>query len=151
MSNNTNTLPIGSTHIGRVKWFNSQRGFGFICTVGSEVEHDLFVHHTEIKTKVDEDFWTALYEGEYVSFTVGVDQKNNCHAKDVTGVMGGPLLCEVNHGRQRSRENRRGSGPNNRRNSRSKREIRVKNTDNVSQTETSVVPSDSVPQATTEQ
>ena len=46
---------------GKVKWFNDQKGFGFIC---GESGQDIFVHHTAI---VAEGFRT-LKEGEVVEF-----------------------------------------------------------------------------------
>lgn len=33
---------------GRVKWFNDQKGFGFIKLEGEGEEKDIFVHHTAI-------------------------------------------------------------------------------------------------------
>lgn len=48
---------------GKVKWFNDQKGYGFITTDGSG---DVFVHHTAIQM---EGFRT-LKEGEDVSFEV---------------------------------------------------------------------------------
>jgi len=46
---------------GKVKWFNDQKGFGFIEQDGGK---DLFVHHTAI---MGEGFKT-LSEGQRVSF-----------------------------------------------------------------------------------
>ena len=46
---------------GKVKWFNDQKGFGFICGEGGQ---DIFVHHTAIAA---EGFRT-LKEGETVEF-----------------------------------------------------------------------------------
>ena len=46
---------------GKVKWFNDQKGFGFILGEGGQ---DIFVHHTSI---VSEGFRT-LKEGESVEF-----------------------------------------------------------------------------------
>ena len=48
---------------GKVKWFNDQKGFGFIEQDGGK---DLFVHHTSI---TGEGFKT-LSEGQRVSFEV---------------------------------------------------------------------------------
>ena len=33
--------------IGQVKWFNNQKGYGFIET--DESEHDVFVHYSEVE------------------------------------------------------------------------------------------------------
>ncbi len=46
---------------GKVKWFNDQKGFGFIFGEGGQ---DIFVHHTAILT---EGFRT-LKEGETVEY-----------------------------------------------------------------------------------
>jgi cold shock protein len=48
---------------GKVKWFNDQKGFGFIEQDGGK---DLFVHHTAI---LGEGFKT-LAEGQRVSFEI---------------------------------------------------------------------------------
>jgi cold shock protein len=61
---------------GKVKWFNSQKGYGFI-----EMENgkDIFVHHSEIQ---DEGFRT-LDEGQAVEFEIRKGQKGE-HAAHVT-------------------------------------------------------------------
>ena len=48
---------------GRVKWFNEQKGYGFISTDEGE---DAFVHYSEIKG----DGFKTLYEGQEVSFEI---------------------------------------------------------------------------------
>jgi cold shock protein len=48
---------------GKVKWFNEQKGFGFIELEGSK---DLFVHHSAIQT----EGFKSLAEGDHVSFDV---------------------------------------------------------------------------------
>ena len=50
---------------GTVKWFNDQKGFGFITPAG-EGEKDCFVHHSAIQA---EGFKT-LNEGDQVEFEV---------------------------------------------------------------------------------
>ncbi|HML24117.1 MAG TPA: cold shock domain-containing protein [Aggregatilinea sp.] len=53
---------------GTVKWFNAQKGFGFIERQGGP---DVFVHHSSI---VGEGY-RELNEGESVEFTVTQGQK----------------------------------------------------------------------------
>ena len=61
---------------GTVKWFNAEKGFGFIC---GDDGNDVFVHHTAI---VGEGYH-SLDEGQKVSFDV--TQGNNAdQASNVT-------------------------------------------------------------------
>ncbi len=53
---------------GIVKWFNAQKGFGFIEREGAP---DVFVHHSEIQG----DGYRELAEGEQVTFVVTQGQK----------------------------------------------------------------------------
>lgn len=53
---------------GTVKWFNNEKGFGFISR---ESGPDLFVHHTAILA----EGYRSLNEGERVSFEVVEGQK----------------------------------------------------------------------------
>jgi len=64
---------------GKVKWFNSSKGYGFITPEGGS--EDLFVHHSEIKT----EGYASLDEGQSVNFEVGQGKKGPC----ATNVMPG--------------------------------------------------------------
>ena len=64
---------------GKVKWFNSKKGFGFI--VPDDAGEDLFVHHSEIKTSG----YASLDEGQKVEFEVGQGKKGPCATNVVPG------------------------------------------------------------------
>ncbi len=53
---------------GTVKWFNSQKGYGFIEQDGGQ---DLFVHHTGINGSG----FKTLYEGQRVRFEIETNPK----------------------------------------------------------------------------
>ena len=61
---------------GKVKWFNAEKGFGFISVEG---ENDVFVHFSAIQT---EGFKT-LEEGQDVEFEI-VDGAREPQASNVT-------------------------------------------------------------------
>ena len=68
--------PVGPRRVtvssGTVKWFNADKGFGFITP--SDGGADLFVHHSEIRT----EGYATLNEGQKVEFTVGQGKKGPC-------------------------------------------------------------------------
>jgi len=53
---------------GTVKWFNREKGYGFITTDTGE---DIFVHHTSI----NEQGFRSLEEGQKVTFDIVKGQK----------------------------------------------------------------------------
>ncbi|ERK32097.1 MULTISPECIES: cold-shock protein [Clostridium] len=61
---------------GTVKWFNREKGFGFIT---GEDGKDVFVHFSQIKI----DGYKTLEEGQEVSFDVAEGQKGP-QAENVT-------------------------------------------------------------------
>lgn len=53
---------------GTVKWFNSEKGFGFITSADG---NDVFAHHSQINATG----FKTLYEGQNVTFDLGQGQK----------------------------------------------------------------------------
>jgi CspA family cold shock protein len=67
----------GSTvQTGTVKWFNAQKGFGFIEPAGGG--NDVFVHISA----VERAGMTGLNEGQKVSFEIVTDKRNGKSSAD---------------------------------------------------------------------
>ena len=64
--------------VGKVKWFNNEKGYGFIT---KENYDDIFVHYSAIQ---DEGFKT-LVEGQYVEFEL-VRTDKGLQAKNVVEI-----------------------------------------------------------------
>ncbi|HKC29409.1 MAG TPA: cold-shock protein [Jatrophihabitans sp.] len=54
---------------GTVKWFNAEKGYGFIAPDGGG--QDVFVHYSEIQTQG----FRTLDEGQKVEFEIGQGQR----------------------------------------------------------------------------
>ena len=77
----TNTITAMDT--GRVKFFDSKKGFGFI--IPDDGQPDVFVHQTAIHAKG----FRSLAEGEEVEFEIGEDHRTGkVVAQNVTGPNG---------------------------------------------------------------
>ena len=59
-----------------MKWFSSEKGFGFIAP--EDGSKDLFVHHSEIES--GEQF-ASVADGQAVEFEVGEGKKGPCAIK----------------------------------------------------------------------
>lgn len=60
---------------GKVKWFDADKGFGFITS--DEDGKDLFVHHSQIQS----EGFATLKDGQAVEFEIGQGQKGPCANK----------------------------------------------------------------------
>jgi CspA family cold shock protein len=69
----------GAVAVGTVKWFNSEKGYGFI---ESEQGSDVFVHYSAIQT----DGFKTLEEGDRVEFEVKPGRDGRSQAEDVRKV-----------------------------------------------------------------
>jgi CspA family cold shock protein len=67
---------------GTVKWFNAEKGYGFISQSDGA---DVFVHHTAIQM----NGYRSLEEGQHVEFDVQEGQKG-LQAANVRPAGGGP-------------------------------------------------------------
>jgi CspA family cold shock protein len=62
---------MANRYNGTVKWFNSEKGFGFIQL--EDNSKDLFVHYSEIK---NEGYGrSSLDDGQKVTFEMGTNDK----------------------------------------------------------------------------
>lgn len=87
--------------VGRVKWFNNKTGYGFLEVKDSP---DIFVHHKNLSVKDSQ--YKYLVQGEYVEFVLQMMDQNKTTAVNVTGVEGGPLMCETRNLARLSQENK---------------------------------------------
>jgi len=67
---------VGNRETGTVKWFNNQKGYGFITRESGD---DVFVHYSSIRG----DGYRSLEEGMQVEFSVKENDKG-LQAYDVT-------------------------------------------------------------------
>jgi cold shock protein len=75
---NSPTMRVKKMSKGTVKWFNADKGFGFITP--EDGSKDLFVHHSEIQAGGG---YATLSDGQAVEFEVGQGQKGPCANKVV--------------------------------------------------------------------
>jgi CspA family cold shock protein len=69
---------------GRVKWFNNEKGYGFIDHSSGE---DIFVHYSAIK----QDGYKTLSEGQLVDFDL-VETPKGLQAINVTASMDSKVI-----------------------------------------------------------
>ena len=99
---------------GVVKWFNNKSGFGFItvCQEGHPLHaKDIFCYYKSLRV-VNFQF-RYLIQGEYVDFKLvkAAVEPHEYQAVDVTGVQGGPLMCETRSIQQQPRAQHGPHGP----------------------------------------
>lgn len=89
-----------SVETASVIFYNRQKGFGFLRNL--ETDEELFVHVSYLNVE-DSNVLKTLNIGEYVEFeAVTVKDENSSsndkrHAKNVTGLRRGKLMCEAKY------------------------------------------------------
>ena len=84
-----------NTEVGKVKFFDHKKGYGFVEVINPESKHvntEHFLHYSEIKC---ESNFKKVIPGEIVSFTIGPgtgNHKTSC--KNVCGLYGSKLLID---------------------------------------------------------
>lgn len=87
------SVPVVGQYIGQCKWFSDKLGYGFVTIQnGDHKGKDIFVHHSGIKP-LNSNYKT-LKKGEYIDLNI-VHGVNGLQAVDVTGILGGSLMCDV--------------------------------------------------------
>ena len=101
-------MSTGKTQ-GQVKWFNNKSGYGFISVKIDDETKDIFAHYSNIL--LTDSQYKYLTQGEYVEFEMSkIEEKkegseHEFQAINITGIGGGPIMCEVR------RQNRESRGP----------------------------------------
>lgn len=69
------------TRLGKIKWFNNEKGYGFI---EGEHDEDIFVHYSAIK----QDGYKSLSEGQMVEYELLETEKGlqAINVKEVSNV-----------------------------------------------------------------
>lgn len=100
----TATSSTGKRSDGKVSWFNSQKGFGFIVpddlSLTMSEKNDIFVHHSAIQDP-DAGF-KKLVVGERVQFEIEIDAEGRTRAVHVTGPDSGPVQAAVRRAEQKT-------------------------------------------------
>ncbi len=71
---------MSKTSTGIVKWFNAQRGYGFI--VSESIEGDIILHHSEIQM----EGYRKLSPGDKVTFELDETRKEGISALNVVKI-----------------------------------------------------------------
>lgn len=83
-----------SAQWGRCKWYDANKKYGFLVPLDST--NDVFVHENDLRAQTPNKEPPFLVTGEYVQYVLveGDGDKQRDRAINVSGLAGGPLLCE---------------------------------------------------------
>ena len=88
----SNSVSTPGKYIGRVKWYNKFKKYGFVNIINEDlVGTDAFCHISNIQSSG----YKLLFPGEFVSFDVETNPENNqLFCTNITGVLGNPLMAD---------------------------------------------------------
>lgn len=103
---------MGDRVIGQVKWFGTsgdaagvdrRKSYGFLNVIAGPLKDtDVFVHQSAIKPCFST--FRTLRRGEFVEFDIVDTGDGRKHAACVTGIHGYPMMCDMAHLSQISRQ-----------------------------------------------
>jgi CspA family cold shock protein len=82
---------MATPRLAWTKFFDTTKGYGFLQDI--ESGKDIFVHYSALQCR--ERGRRALFRGEYVAYRLTASPDGRGAASEVTGVAGGPLMCEA--------------------------------------------------------
>jgi CspA family cold shock protein len=77
-----NIMEVSNMNTGTVKWFNAEKGFGFIAN--DDGGDDVFVHFSAIVS----DGYKSLNEGQKVTFDTEADPKDSRKLRAINVIAG---------------------------------------------------------------
>jgi cold shock protein len=84
-----------AVYVGRVKWFNTKAGYGFITSLADD--SDIFAHHSAVQVSTEQ--YRFLVQGEYVEFDLNISTDpaavHKQQAVNIRGIQSGKLMCET--------------------------------------------------------
>ncbi len=100
----TKSSTARNSHICLCKWYDTKKGYGFLTVLNGPMKgDDVFVHFKALV--VGDEVRARLTAGEYVSCEVTdpLQKGGRVRAANVTGVLGGLLLCETTYNERQRR------------------------------------------------
>jgi len=87
---NENNIQVNNRILGRVKWFNSKLGYGFVTSEFGNISQDYFIHWRNIEFQ-NNNCYICLFKNELVEFEVKDMQAINLSGPKRSAI----LVCTI--------------------------------------------------------